>query len=310
MTIFDILLNLFNILKKAEKYLIEKGSSFRSASLFGAIQAMTNLKAPCSPDFQEILDISTKLTTITELIEISKTILDKHKLNDELNPNEKTFLEYVSMVSQISEMTLELLNMEKSISKNVSDYNNAMTNLERCINNRFDAFVKFMDYLYYHQRLTPDKRCNGSPSKQFRVRTDNDELEIKKKEIEKQNEIELLSDESKKILDQKKPLLERLSQLSNLVLDITKPYDLISFPEYYIFLLSFDTDYCNMFRSKFMIINEIFQSLKTEINDFIQEAISLTEKCWNEYSNPEKNTYLANWNNCTNKGIKFLGKQD
>lgn len=303
--------NLLDTLKRAEIYFIKKGGSFSSASLFGAIQAMTNLKAPCSSkDFQEILDISTKLTTITELIEICETISNKNKWNDELNQNEKTFLEYVSMVSQISEMTLELLKMEKSISKNVSDYNYTMTNLKDRIPQRFEAFENFMCYKSYHQRITPDKRCNGSPSKLYRARTDNDNLEIKEKKIEKQNEIELLSVESKKILDQKKPLLERLSQLSNLVSDITEPYDLRSSPEYYIFLLSFDTDYCNMFRSKFMIINEIFQSLKTEINDFIQEAISLTEKCWNEYINPEKNKYLENWNRCLKEGIEFLGKQD
>ena len=303
--------NLLNTLKRAEIYFIKKGGSFSSASLFGAIQAMTNLKAPCSShDFQKILDISTKLTTITELIEICETISNKKKLNDELNQNEKTFLEYVSMVSQISEMTLELLQMEKSISKNVSDYNNTMTNLKDRIPQRFEAFENFMWYKSYHQRITMGNKNDGSPTKIHRVRTDNDNLEIEEKEIEKQNEIELLSDESKKILDQKKPLLERLSQLSNLVSDITEPYDLISSPEYYIFLLSFDTDYCNMFRSKFMIINEIFQSLKTEINDFIQEAISLTEKCWNEYINPEKNKYLENWNRCLKEGIKFLGKQD
>jgi hypothetical protein len=113
--------NLLNTLKRAEIYFIKKGGSFSSASLFGAIQAMTNLKAPCSSkDFQEILDISTKLTTITELIEICETISNKNKWNDELNQNEKTFLEYVSMVSQISEMTLELLKISCAINLIIS----------------------------------------------------------------------------------------------------------------------------------------------------------------------------------------------
>jgi|688.fasta_scaffold526996_1 hypothetical protein len=157
--------------KKKTKLTIE-GQSFGSESLFSAIQGLMNLRAPCSsPDFQKIRDISTKLTNVNNLIEFCETILRKIKSTEEpFNPNEKTFLDYIYMVSQILGMTLEIVKIQESTNSIFSYYKRTFNCLSMRISERFKAFMNFMTYSYYWQRIVQDKKRtwqtinSGSPS--------------------------------------------------------------------------------------------------------------------------------------------------
>ncbi len=143
--------SLIRDLEKKKTKLTREGQSFSPASLFSAIQVLINFEDPCSsPDFQKIRDISTKLTNVNNLIEFCETILRKIKSTEEpFNPNEKTFLDYISMVSQILGMTLELEKIQKSTNSIFSHYERTFNCLITRISERFKAFMNFMTYSYY-----------------------------------------------------------------------------------------------------------------------------------------------------------------
>ena len=306
--------SLLSDLEKVKTDLTREGQSFSTASLFSVIQALMNLEAHCPlPDYQKILDISNKLTNVMDLIQFSKTILRNMESNEPLAPNEETFLEYISMVSQISGMTLELQKIQGSTDSKFEDYTNRVDNLKTQISRRFDAFEKHMTYSEYLQRLVwcktyPWKKNSGSPSKTWRTKTDEDYIEIKEKEDAKKAEIKLLSDECKGISGQKTQFLERLSQLFALVSEAIEKFGLKSSPEISFFLSDFDPNHFDTFLSNFRMINEKFQLLKTEIDAFNQKVESLTEKCFKEHEKPDE--YFDKWNSCISQGTEFYGKPD
>ena len=153
-----ILMNLRN--SKAE--LMREGESFDSKSLFSVIQGLMNLGAHCSsPDFQKIMDISTKLTHVTDLIKFCETILQKMESNEQLDSNEQIFLEYISMVSQISGMTLELEEIQGLTNSKFRNYNSRLEDLKEHISKKNDAFISFMTYSCYRQRMVPCKNILG-----------------------------------------------------------------------------------------------------------------------------------------------------
>ena len=303
--------------KKKTKLTIE-GQSFGSESLFSAIQGLMNLRAPCSsPDFQKIMDISTKLTNVNNLIEFCETILRKIKSTEEpLNPNEKTFLDYIYMVSQILGMTLELVKIQESTNSIFSHYERTFNCLITRISERFKAFMNFMTYSYYWQRIVQDKKRtwqtinSGSPSKRGRTITPTDQIEIRKREDAKNGEIKRFSDECQcqSISDQKTHFLERICQLFELVSQSITKFGLKSSPELSFFLSSFDPNHFDTFLSNFRMINEKFQLLKTEIDAFNQKVESLTEKCFKEHEKPDE--YFDKWNSCISQGTEFYGKPD
>lgn len=310
----SLLLSSLHKLKNEETGLRKQGQSFTSESLFSAIQTLRNLGAHCPlPDFQTIIDVSTKLTHVTNLIKFCETMLRTLESNEPLAPNEETFLEYISMVSQISGMTLELQKIQGSTDSKFEDYTNRVDNLKTQISRRFDAFEKHMTYSEYLQRLVwcktyPWKKNSGSPSKTCRTKTDEDYIEIKEKEDAKKEEIKLLSDECKGISGQKTQFLERLSQLFALVSEAIEKFGLKSSPEISFFLSGFNSEQFDQFRSNFRMIDERFQSLKTEIYAFNQHINSLREKYLIEYNKPDE--YLTKWNTALDSGYTFYGKQD
>ena len=310
----NTLRSLLRDLENVKTDLTREGQSFSPASLFSAIQGLTNLGAHCPlPDFQKIIDISNKLTNVMDLIQFSKTILRTLESNEPLAPNEETFLEYISMVSQISGMTLELQEIQGSINSKFGDYTNRFDNLKTQISHRLYAFEQHMKYSQYWQRLVPCKtypfqKNSGSPSKTWRIKTDKDKIEIKEKEDANKAEIKLLSDEYQGISCQKTQFLERFSQLFALVSEAIEKFGLKSSPEISFFLLGFDPNHFDTFLSNFRMIDEKFQLLKTEIDAFNQHVNSLREKYLIEYNKPDE--YLTKWNTALQSGNTFFGKQD
>ena len=307
-----VLQSLLENLKQAEIDLTQKGESLGSKSLFSAFQVLMNLGAHCSsPDFQKIMDISTKLTHVTDLIKFCETILQKMESNKQLDSNEQIFLEYISMVSQISGMTLELEEIKGFTNSKFRNYNSILEDLKKRISEKFDAFKMYMTYSSYHQPIVQCKKQHetkksGSPSKTSRTITDEDRIEIGQKESAKHAEILRLSDECQGISCQKTQLLERLSQLSILVVEAIRTFGLKSSPELSFLLSGFDPKHFVIFCTNFMSIDEIFQSLKTEIDAFNQNVESLTEKYVKEIEKPCN--YLDNWNQAVNGGFYFYGK--
>ena len=301
-------------LRNSKAELMREGESFDSKSLFSVIQGLMNLGAHCSsPDFQKIMDISTKLTHVTDLIKFCETILQKMESNEQHDSNEQIFLEYISMVSQISGMTLELEEIQGLTYSKFRNYNSRLEGLKEHISKINDAFISFMTYSRYFQRMVPSKthpwtKKSGSPSKTFRTITDQDRLEIQEKEGTKKKEIKCLSDECQGISGQKTQFLERLSELFTLVLKATEKFKLKSSPEISFFLSGFDSEQFKIFRSDFLSIDERFQSLKTEIDAFNQNVDSLIEKYLEEFKKPDE--YLNNWNLAQNGDIVFNGKRD
>jgi hypothetical protein len=312
----NTLLSLLRDLKNEKTDLTREGQSFSPASLFSTIQGLMNLGIPCpSSDFQKIMDISTKLTNVNNLIEFCETILQKMKSTEEpLNPNEKTFLDYIYMVSQILGMTLELEKIQKSTDSNFSNYKRTFEFLNTRISERFDAFMNFMNYSYYWQRIvkykkrTWETKNSGSPTIKSRTITPTEQIEIREKEDAKNWEINRLSDECQCISDQKTEFLERFCQLFALVSKPIRTFGLKSYPELSFFLSSFDPNHFDTFLSNFRMIDEKFQLLKTEIDAFNQKIESLREKCLKEYEKTDE--YLDKWNSCISQGIPFYGKTD
>jgi len=302
-------------LRDSKAELMREGESFDSKSLFSVIQGLMNLGAHCSsPDFQKIMDISTKLTHVTDLIKFCETILQKMESNEQLDSNEQIFLEYISMVSQISGMTLELEKIQKSTDSNFSNYKRTFEFLITRISKRFDAFMNFMTYSYYWQRIVQDKKRtwqtknSGSPSTRGRTITPTEQIEIREREDAKNGEIKRLSDECQCISGQKTQFLERFCQLFALVSKPIRTFGLKSSPELSFFLSSFDPNHFDTFLSNFRMIDEKFQLLKTEIDVFNQNVESLREKYLKEYEKPDE--YLDKWNSCISQGIPFSGKTD
>ena len=317
MDYLNTLLSLLRDLKNEKTDLTREGQSFSPASLFSAIQGLMNLGTPCpSSDFQKIMDISTKLTNVNNFIEFCETILQKMKSTEEpLNPNEKTFLDYIYMVSQILAMTLELEKIQKSTDSNFSNYERTFKFIiTHQIPKRFDAFMNFMTYSYYWQRIVRDKKRtwqtknSGSPTIKGRTITPTEQIEIREREDAKNGEIKRLSDECQCISGQKTQFLERFCQLLALVSKPIRTFGLKSSPELSFFLSSFDPNHFDTFLSNFRMIDEKFQLLKTEIDTFNQKIESLREKCLKEYEKPDE--YLDKWNSCISQGIPFSGKTD
>lgn len=315
----DYLNTLLSLLEKLENEKIElkkQGQSFSPDSLFSAFHGLKNSETPChSSDFQKIMDISTKLTNVKNFIEFCETILRKMKSTEEpLDPKEKTFLEYISMVSQILEMTLEVEKIHKSTNSIFEDYKNALDYLIPRISTIFKAFMNYMNYDYYFQSIVQDKKRpwqtknSGSPSTRVRTITPNERIEIQEREDAKNGKIKRLSDEYQDILHQKKHFLEIYCQLLASVSQPIRMFGLKSFPELSFFLSGFDSDHFKTFLSNFQTIDEKFQLFKTEIDAFSQHMESLRQKCLEEYNKPDE--YLDKWNSCIRQGIAFYGKRD
>jgi len=305
-------------LKIEKTDLTRERQSFSPDSLFSAFHGLKNSETPCPlSDFQKIMDISTKLTNVNNFIEFCETILRKMKSTEEpLNPNEKTFLDYIYMVSQILGMTLELEKIQKSTDLNFENYKRILNNFKDHISNIFNAFIKFMNYSYYWQPIVYVQNKSGfleskrldRLSKTSRKITENDKIEIKKKEDAKNGEIERLSNEYQDILRQKKHFLEIYCQLFALVSKLIRVFGLKSSPELSFFLFNFDSDHFNTFLSNFRMIDKKFQLFKTEIDAFNQHTESLREEYLKKCNEPDE--YFDNWISCIRQKKPFLGKQD
>ena len=302
-------------LEKEKTELERQGKSFSSASLFSAFHGLTNSKGHChSSDFEKIMDISIKLTNVNSFIEFCETILRKMESTEPLNPNENTFLDYISMISQILEMTLEVEKIHKLTNLNFEMYKNTLDSLIRRISNIFDAFMKFMTYHSYSQCIVQDKKRpwetkkSGAAKITSRIITPTEQNEIQGREDEKNGEIKRLSNEYQDILRQKDQFLERFCQLLASVSKPIRTFGLKSSPELSFFLSGFDSDHFETFFGNFQMIDEKFQLFKTEIDSFNQHMESLRKKYLEECNEPDE--YLDNWKFCISKGKTFYGKKD
>lgn len=308
----SLLQSFINKLRLNETKLKKEGESFNQASLFSAICSLTSSIHQHSPIFQKIIDISTKLTHVSELILFCETMLKKLESNESLTENEEIFLEYISMVSKILEMTLVFPTLDASLNSKCFNYTNVVRDLCSRLSVRFEAFMKHMTYSSYWQRMVPSKqhpwrKPSGSPSKTFRTITPEDKFEIKQKEDEINEETTRLSDERNEMKSRNAQLLERLSQLSSLVSKTIEKFVLKDFSEISFYLSGFNPEQFKQFRDEFQIIHQTFQSLKTDIDAFGQHAESLITRYFEEYNKPDE--YLNKWN-CSLNGTAFQGKQD
>lgn len=307
-----LLKSLIDKLKKKETNLKEKGGSFNPSSLFSVIRSLTSSNHPHSLIFDKIIKICTKLTHVIELILFCETMLKKLESNESLTQNEEIFLEYISMVSKILEMTLVFPTLDASLNSKCFNYTDTVRNLRSRLSYRFEAFMKHMTYSSYRQSFvySKKKKClieSGSASKTLRTITPEDEVEIEQKEDEKNEETTRLSDECSEMTTRNAQLLERLSQLSSLVLKTIETFGLKDFSEISFYLSGFNPEQFKQFRDEFQIIHQTFQSLKTDIDAFEQRAESLRTQYLEEYNKPDE--YLNKWDNALN-GVPFKGKQD
>ena len=211
---------------------------------------------------------------IKELIQFCQTILQKLESNESLSQNEEIFLDYISMVSKILEMKLELVDYEHEIIFIFHDYVSKVSKLRMDL---YYSLVEFKESILYSlsQKFVPSKKCpwqkpSGSPSKIPRKHiTEEEKIQIKKKE-------ELTDAETKRLLDKCDEMnvhyaqfLERLSQLSSSVSEAIQKFGLNNFPEIVFYLSGFDSDQFNQFRDKFQIIDRTFQSLENDIDAFM-----------------------------------------
>ena len=304
---------LINQLKTQNDVLERQGKSFNPASLFSAIRSLTNPSHSHSPNFEKIIEISTKLENVIEMLQFCETILKKVESNEQLSETEKTFLKYISMVSQILGMTSDHQMSTESINSIFSNYTRAMSSLTNRLSERFEAFMKHMTYSYYWQRMVPNKKRpweqinSGAASRTDRMITPEDRLEIKEKEDAKNEEKMRLSNEHNEMTIKNAQLLERLSQLSSLVSKTIEKFGLKDFSEISFYLSGFNPEQFEHFRGEFQIIHQTFQSLKTDIDAFGQQAESLRTMYLGEYNKPDE--YLNKWNSSLN-GAAFYGKQD
>lgn len=311
-TSISLLQSFIERLKNHQNELKKEGESFTPIDLFSAICGLTNLSHQCLPNFKEIIDISTKLTHVSELILFCQEMLKKLESNESLTEKQEIFLEYISMVSKILEMSLVFPTLDASLNSKCFNYTNMVRDLCNKLSEIFDAFMKHMTYSSYHQRIvySHKKNCytkSGSPSKTHRTITPEDKLEIKQKEDEINEETTRLSDERNEMTSRNAQLLERLSQLSSLVSKTIEQFRLNDFSEISFYLSGFNPEQFKQFRDEFQIIHQTFQSLKTDIDAFGQHAESLRTQYLEEYNKPD--VYLDKWNLALN-GTPFTGKQD
>ena len=308
----SLLQSLINQLKTQNDVLERQGKSFNPASLFSVIRSLTDPSHSHSPNFEKITEICTKLENVTKMLQFCETILKKVESNEQLSENEKTFLEYISMVSQILGMTSDHQMSTELINSIFSNYTRVMSSLTNRLSQRFEAFMKHMMYSYYWQRMVSSKKYpwvknSGSPSRTVRMITPEDEREIKEKEDAKNEEKMRLSNEHTEMTIQNAQLLERLSQLSSLVSKTIEKFGLKDFSEISFYLSGFNPEQFEHFRDEFQIIHQTFQSLKTDIDAFGQHAESLRTMYLEEYNKPDE--YLDKWNSSLD-GTQFFGKQD
>jgi len=309
----SLLQSLINKLKTRQDDLERQGNSFNQSSLFSAVCSLTDPNHLESPNFEKIIEISNQLKTVTVMLQFCETLLKKVGSNEQLSENEETFLEYISMVSQILGMTSDHQMSTGWINSIFSDYIRAMSSLTERLSDRFDAFMKYMTYSFYWQRMVSDKKRSwekkksGSPSKTSRMITPNDEIEIEQKRGEKDEETTRLSDEHVEMTRQTSQLLERLYQFFSLISKTIEKFRLKDFPAISFYLSGFDSEHFKQFCDEFQIIHQTFQSLKTDIDAFGQHAESLRTMYLEEYNKPDE--YLKKWNSSLN-GTAFFGKPD
>lgn len=300
-------------LENYKNELEKKKKSFDPASLFSAIGVLMNFGTPCSSsDYQKIIDVSQKSNGVIELIPLCQMMLQKLESNQPLAQNDETFLEYISMVSQILEMTSDHQTLQVSMKPIFLNYNNIVCELRVQLSNRFDAFMNYMKYSFYHQRKVPSNqnpwtKKSGSPSIVLRDITEEDNLQIEEKKASKNAEIQRLSDECNEMTSGNAQLLLRLSELSSSVSKAISDFKLNDFPEISFYLSGFNSEQFVQFRNEFQIIHQTFQSLKTDIDAFNKKAESLSKQYLKEYNKPDE--YLTKWYESFN-GSAFFGKKD
>jgi len=309
----SLLQSLIKELRTQHDVLEQQGKSFNPSSLFSAVLSLTDPNHSHSQNFEKIIEICEKLKNVNEMLQFCETLLKKVGSNEQLSENEETFLEYISMVSQILGMTSGHQMSTGWINTIFSNYTRAIDSLIKRLSERFEAFMNYMTYSFYWQRMVSDKKRSwekknsGSPSKNRRMITDKDKVEIEQKRGKKDEETTRLSDEHDEMTTQTNQLLERLSQFFSLISKTIEKFGLKDFPAISFYLSGFNSEQFNQFRDEFQIIHQTFQSLKTDIDEFGQHAESLRTMYLEEYNKSDE--FLNKWNSSLN-GTAFLGKQD
>jgi hypothetical protein len=271
---------------------------------------------------------------IREIIQFCETILRKLESNEQLDQDENAFLEYISMVSQILGMTSDLKKLGSSINSNFEDYEQSRESLNRNSDKRFTGFMNFMNL---SSCIWPSVsacgvryKSSGGAQTNFRTRTqdDNHKIDITREEMKAEKLRSLKKFE--RISSKKDDFLKRLLSLTELdrifsqktkfskkhpnlflfVMDIIKMFELESTPEFSFFLSDFDQNHFKRFQYKFKVINNMFQLLKAEIDEFNRHVISEKDTCSRNIESICPIIHHENWKSASENFGTFYGKKD
>ena len=245
---------------------------------------------------------------IREIIQFCETILQKMKSGEQHDENEQLFLKYVDNVSKIIEMKKKIQNMKNSTESIFDDYSKLYNYLIKKIPERYRAYMIYMDFSEYKQPVNSSCKPAGGIQKKSRIRTKDDDDQIKTTDKNLDAEKRRSSTEFGRISSSMPIFLKRLEHCSSIVLDIIHRFDLESDSEFYFFLYGFNRDRFEQFDSKFGIIDKIFELLKTEITEFDTGVVSETHMVKRNFDSICPSDHLEKLNLCLSGGLIFCGK--
>ena len=252
---------------------------------------------------------------IREIIQFCETILRKLESNEEPAQNEKTFLEYISMVSQILETRDELKELEGSINSKIESYYRFIESFSKEIELRYEGFMNYMNFSSCVWPSVPARggryKSSGGAQKITRIITTDDHLTMvsARQAMDAENLRSL--NEFKDISEQQPRFLKRLSDLKSFILDILKIFSLESpSSELSFFLSGFNQNHFEKFQYKFKVFDKMFQLLKAEIYVFNDRVMSEIEVCSRNTESIYPIIYHQNWKSASTYLGTFYGKQD
>jgi hypothetical protein len=301
--------NLLWKLNKKKTDLMKEGASLDHMFLFARSQSEADLEPYLSSlDYQKYKDISKKLDDIKRFIQFCETILQKMKSSKQHDENEQLFLKYVDNVLKIIEMKKKLMNMKNYTESIFDDYSKLYNYLIKKIPERYDAFMIYMDFSECTQPHNSCGKPAGGIQKKSRIRTMDDNDQIKTTDKNLDAEKLRSSTEFGRISSSMPIFLERLKYLSLFVLAIIHRFDLESDPEFYFFLYGFNQKRFKLFDSEFRILDKIFELLKTEIQKFITGVMSEKHVVKRNIDSICPDDHLVKLKECLSEGLIFRGK--
>jgi len=252
---------------------------------------------------------------IGELIQFCQTILRKLESNEPLAQNEKTFSEYISMVSQILGMLDKLKEIEGGVNSKIKSYNE----FRKTFSEQFkDRYKGFMNYMNFSSCFWPSVsagggryKSSGGGQKTPRIITKDDHLTMVSKGEAMNLERSRSLNEFKDISEQHSRFLKRLSDLKSFRLDIIRKFSLESpSSEFSFFLSDFNQNHFEKFQYKFKVFDKMFQLLKAEIDAFNHRVMSEIQVCSSNTESIYPIIHHNNWIKASITYSTFYGKKD